>query len=94
MNDVQIRAIAAGFIHAMQTTPELFTEWNQMDKTPANIGPLIQRTLNLATVPTADDLTKLAAYVDEHLSDQFAQLRAAHPEIHPHCGNTVGVNQP
>ena len=78
MNDVARRAVAAGFLHALQTTPALFDEWMKIAKDDtAAIGALVARTLGLAQVPTADDLHAMAHHVDAHLSGMVAEIQAA-----------------
>ncbi len=78
MNDVARRAVAAGFLHALQTTPALFDEWMKIAKDDtAAIGALVARTLGLAQVPTAEDLHAMAHHVEAHLSGMVAEIQAA-----------------
>ena len=78
MNDVAHRAVAAGFLHALQTTPALFDEWMKIAKDDsAAIGALVARTLDLAQVPTAEDLHAMAHHVEAHLSGMVAEIQAA-----------------
>jgi hypothetical protein len=43
MTDVQRRATAAGFLHVLHTSPEVFNEWNPIKKDDyAALGKLIQ----------------------------------------------------
>ena len=78
MNDVARRAVAAGFLHALQTTPALFDEWMKTAKDDtAAIGALVARTLGLAQVPDADDLHAMAHHIDAHLSGAVSEIQAA-----------------
>lgn len=86
MNDVQQRATAAGFIHALHTSPELFKEWMGTKDDDAAIGRLVQKTLGLAQAPDKQDLHAMAAYVDAHLKDDVAEFHAAHPSAPHHVG--------
>ena len=87
MNDVARRAVAAGFLYALQTTPALFDEWMKIAKDDAAaIGALVARTLGLAQVPTAEDLHAMAHHVEAHLSGMVAEIQAANAN----APNTVG----
>ena len=87
MNDVARRAVAAGFLHALQTTQALFDEWMKTAKDDtAAIGALVARTLGLAQVPDADDLHAMAHHIDAHLSGAVAELRAASKSLPEHVG--------
>jgi hypothetical protein len=80
MTDVQRRAIAAGFLHALQSTPELVAEWNKIPKTDvAAMGALIQKTMGLSQAPSRDDLHAMEQYVDKSLGEQTSALQEAHP---------------
>ena len=80
MTDVQRRAIASGFLHALQTTPELFNEWNGIPKTDhAAMGVLIQKTMGLAQAPSAADLLAMEAYVEEALGHQATAISQKQP---------------
>jgi hypothetical protein len=93
MTDVQIKAISAGFLHAMQTSPELFAQWSAAERSPAQMGPLIQQAMGLASAPTESDLQAMAAYVDANLNDQLQALHAKEPVVPAHCGEIMGVQQ-
>lgn len=94
MNDVQQRATAAGFLHALQTSPALFAEWNAIPKDDyAAIGSLVQRSMGLAQAPSKDDLYAMATYVDAHLNDQLNALRASNPSTPSHVGGFVLMQQ-
>ncbi|MGA7571403.1 MAG: hypothetical protein WBG27_04175 [Candidatus Aquilonibacter sp.] len=87
MNDVQQRAAAAGFIHALHTSPELFNEWMGTKKDDdVAIGKLVQKTLGLAQAPDKQDLHAMATYIDAHLKDEVTKFHAAHPTAPHHVG--------
>ncbi len=82
MTDVQRRATAAGFLHALQTTPELVAEWSKIPKTDdAAMGALIQKTMGLAQAPSKDDLHAMEQYVDKALGEQAADLQETHAHV-------------
>ncbi|NNM99244.1 MAG: hypothetical protein HKL91_05565 [Candidatus Eremiobacteraeota bacterium] len=92
MNDVAQRAVAAGFLHALQTTPALFDQWMKTAKDDtAAIGALVARTLGLAQVPNADDLHAMAHYVDSSLQEQVRSVQAANPSAPNHVGFIVAM---
>jgi hypothetical protein len=94
MTDVQQKAVAAGFLHALQVTPALYQEWQGIAKDNyAAIGALIQKTMGLATAPSADDLHAMAAYIDAHLQAQVAQMQEADPNAPRHVGYLVLTTQ-
>jgi len=94
MTDVQQRATAAGFLHALQTTPALFQEWNAIPKDNyAAIGALIQKTMGLTQAPSKDDLNAMATYIDKSLGAQVGALRASNPETPSHVGVLVLMQQ-
>jgi len=94
MTDVQRRATAAGFLHALQTTPELYTEWNAISKTDyAAIGALIQKTMGLAQAPSVEDLHAMAQYIDAHLGAQVSAIQAANADAPSHVGFITGMQQ-
>jgi len=94
MTDVQQRATAAGFLHALQTTPALFNEWNAISKDDdAAIGALIQKTMGLSSAPTKADLHAMAAYIDAHLGEQVTALRQSNPQAPSHVGEIFMMQQ-
>lgn len=87
MTDVQRRAIAAGFLHALQTTPALMNEWMSTPQHDSGaIGSLIQKTMGLAQAPNKDDLHAMAAYVDASLGEHVKAVQAQHPQAPSHVG--------
>jgi len=87
MTDVQRRAIAAGFLHALQTTPELYSEWTSTNKSDdAAVGALIQKTMGLTSAPSKDDLHAMAQYIDAQLGAQVQQIQASNASAPSHVG--------
>jgi len=87
MNAVQHHAAAAGFLHALHTSPEVFKEWSDAKKDDhAAIGKLVQKTLGLAQTPGKSDLEAMAKYIDAHLKTEASAFHAAHPAAPHHVG--------
>jgi hypothetical protein len=88
MTPSQCRGVAAGFLHQLQTTPELFDEWLATPKSdlPA-ICALIARSMGLAQVPTETDLDTMAKYIDASLSDFFRDPAARTERTPRHVGD-------
>ncbi|HEX8807054.1 MAG TPA: hypothetical protein VF741_08890 [Candidatus Aquilonibacter sp.] len=87
MNDVQHRAAAAGFLHALHTSPEVYKEWSDTKKDDhAAVGKLVQKTVGLADAPSKSDLEAMAKHVDGHLKSEVNAFRAAHPTGPHHVG--------
>jgi hypothetical protein len=94
MTDVQQRAAAAGFLHVLHTSPELFNEWMDTKKDDgAAIGKLVQKTLGLAQAPGTQDLHAMATYIDAHLKDDVSEFHAAHPNAPRHVGEIFLMQQ-
>jgi hypothetical protein len=94
MNDVQQRAAAAGFLHALRTTPALYDEWKAMNKSDApSIGQLVQKTLGLVQTPTKDDLQAMATHIDRHLREQVAEIQTADASSPRHVGFILIMQQ-
>ncbi len=94
MTDVQQRAIAAGFLHALHTTPALFNEWNAIPKDDdVAIGALVQKTMGLSSAPTKADLTAMATYIDASLGEQVQAFRQSHPQAPSHVGDIFLMQQ-
>jgi hypothetical protein len=87
MNEVQRRAIAAGFLHAMQTTPALYSEWSNTNQSDdAAVGALIQKTMGLTQAPSKDDLHAMAQYIDGQLGAQVKSIQASNAGAPSHVG--------
>lgn len=94
MTDTQRRAIAAGFLHALQTSPDVYQEWSGIAKDNyAAIGALVQKTLGLSQTPTTEDLHAMAQYVDAHLNDTVAAIKAEHDDAPHHVGFMTMMQQ-
>lgn len=85
MANIQHKAIAAGFIHALHD-PAVFAKWEAAKDNPAALTKLIQETLGLAQAPSASDMDEMKAYAEQHLQDDHASLT----EAQPNAPRTVG----
>ena len=87
MNETQRRAVAVGFLHALQTTPDVYNEWIAIPKDDdAAIGALIQKTMSLSAAPDADDIHAMAKYIDSHLQQHVDAIKADHDDAPHHVG--------
>lgn len=94
MTDVQRHATAAGFLHVLHASPEVFKEWNPIKKDDyAAIGKLIQKTVGLREMPSTDDIHAMASYVDAHLKDELAEFHRAHADVPHHVGGLAMMQQ-
>jgi len=93
MTELQQRATAAGFLHALHSSPELFKEWSGIEKDDyAAIGKLVQKTVGLAETPSSADIHAMAAYVDSHLKEEADKFHKAHADA-PHIVGTFALMQ-
>lgn len=94
MTETQQRAVAAGFLHALQSSPDLYAQWQGIAKDDfVAIGSLVQKTLGLHESPTKADLHAMASYVDANLKDQVAIVQAANENAPRHVGFIVLMQQ-
>lgn len=94
MNEIQRRAVSAGFLHALQSSQELYDEWIALPKDDdAAIGGLVARTLNMAEPPDRDDLYAMARYVDANLQSSVDALQRANPNAPRHVGFMYAMQQ-
>jgi hypothetical protein len=94
MTEVQQRATAAGFLHVLHTSPEVFNEWNPIKKDDyAALGKLIQKTVGLHETPSAQDIHAMASYIDAHLKDEAAKFHQAHADVAHHVGSVAMMQQ-
>ncbi len=94
MTDTQHRAIAAGFLHALHTTPALFAEWNTIPKDNASaIGALIQKTMGLSQAPTTADIQAMAKYIDAQLQSQVDSIKSLHADAPHNVGFLILMQQ-
>jgi hypothetical protein len=94
MTETQRHAVAAGFLHVLQTKPDVYAQWMKIAKDDyAGIGKLIQDTMGLAQTPSKDDLNAMAAYVDAHLQDQVSAIQEADTNAPRHVGFMVLTTQ-
>jgi hypothetical protein len=94
MNDIQQRATAAGFLHALHTSPEVYKEWSDAKQDDhAAVGKLVQKTVGLADAPGKSDLEAMAKYIDGHLKTEVGAFHAAHPAAPHHVGAVFLMQQ-
>ena len=75
MTPSQCRATAAGFLHLLKTTPDVYNEWLATPKDDSTaICALIGRTMGLAETPTALDLETMAKYTGAALTGDLREL--------------------
>jgi hypothetical protein len=94
MTDVQRQATAAGFLHVLHKSPEVFNEWNAAKKDDyATLGKLIQKSVGLAETPSAADIHAMASYVDQNLKNEADAFAKAHPNVEHHVGSLALMQQ-
>lgn len=94
MTDTQRRAVAAGFLHALQTSPDVYQEWSGIAKDNyAAIGALVQKTIGLSQAPSRDDIVAMAQYIDSHLQEHVTAIQAQHDDAPHHVGFMVLMQQ-
>jgi len=94
MTDTQRRAVAAGFLHALQSSPDVYQEWSGIAKDNyAAIGALVQKTMGLSQAPTQQDIVAMAQYVDSNLQDHVDDIKAEHDDAPHHVGFMAMMQQ-
>ncbi len=94
MNDIQRRAVSAGFIHALSQSREVLGEWSKISKTDrAAVGGFIQKTLGLAAAPTAEDLSAMSSYVQSDLQQQVSAVVEKDADVANHVGGFTMMQQ-
>lgn len=94
MTQSQQHAVAAGFIHILQTHHDVYERWIKIPKDDYTaIGKLIQQEVGLAQAPTKDDLHAMAAYIDSHLKEQTSAIQAANANAPHHVGFMIATQQ-
>jgi hypothetical protein len=88
MTEIQRHAAAAGFLHVLHNSKEVFDEWKSAKKDDyAALGKLIQKSVGLAETPTPADFHAMASYIDAHLKTEANAFAAAHPDVAHHVGS-------
>ncbi len=94
MTTTQRRAVAAGFLHALQTSPDVYQEWSGIAKDDyAAIGALVQKTMGLSAAPTQDDIVAMAQYIDSNLQQHVDAIKAQHLDAPHHVGFMAMMQQ-
>ena len=91
MNETQQRAIVAGFMHVVTTSPALFAEWQRVQQKPGDVGAFIAKTMNLKDAPTAADLRAMAGYADEQLGSHVEKLNSLSSGPPKQVGEVFGL---
>lgn len=94
MTESQRHGIAAGFLHLLQTHPDVYDRWIKIPKDDAaKIGALIREEMHLSQMPDKADLNAMAAYIDAHLKDQVEKIQAANSNAPRHVGFVAATQQ-
>jgi hypothetical protein len=72
MNSDQIKAHAAGFLHALAIDPNLAARW-QGDIPNETRAAMIAQHLGLAQTPSESDIQAMAQYAGDNLPDAIAK---------------------
>ncbi len=72
MNSDQIKAHAAGFLHALAVNPDLAAQWHG-DLTNDQRATMLAAHLGLAQTPSQSDLQAMAKYASDNLPDAVAK---------------------
>jgi hypothetical protein len=72
MNSDQIKAHAAGFLHALAVNPDLAARW-QGDLSNDQRATMLAAHLGLAQTPSVSDLQAMAKYASDNLPDAVAK---------------------
>jgi hypothetical protein len=80
VNNDQIKSVAVGFLHALQSTPAVYQEWIAADPgDTAKYASIVQNAMHLAAAPTQADLEAMDAYLHDHLQEQLKAFVTTHP---------------
>jgi hypothetical protein len=94
MTDVQRQATAAGFLHVLQQSPEVFNEWDKVKKDDyAALGHLVRKTVGLSETPNKDDIQAMAKHIAARLKDETAKFHQAHAGVEHHVGTIAMMQQ-
>ena len=72
MNSDQIKAHAAGFLHALAVNPDLAAQWHG-DLSNDQRATILAAHLGLAETPSESDLQAMAKYASENLPDAVSK---------------------
>lgn len=74
MNSDQIKAHAAGFLHALATNQDLSAQWHG-DLSNDQRATMMAAHLGLAETPSESDLQAMAKYASDNLPDAVANAK-------------------
>jgi hypothetical protein len=91
MNEIQRKAAAAGFIHALRESPEVRDEWVTIRKnndwkngaSTESLRVLVHKTLGLAETPSEKDLEAMRKHSQDRLMPQLNELQQTDNRIEP-----------
>jgi hypothetical protein len=77
MNNIQRRAVVAGFIHALKESPDVRDKWTLIFSTRdwRGLRILIGETLGLAETPSEEDLEAMRIHSLDRLMHQLEELQ-------------------
>lgn len=87
MEDIQRKAAAAGFLHALKESRDVRDQWVTYFATKdwAGVRGLIGRTLGLARTPSEEDLAAMRIHTEDRLLPQRDELAAMDERIVAAC---------
>jgi hypothetical protein len=92
VTETQQHGAAAGFLHVLHTSPDVFQKWIELQKGDyAGIGSLLQESLGLAETPTPDDLHAMTTHIATSLKTEVEAFAQANPTAPRHAGGFVGI---
>lgn len=86
------KAIAAGFLHALQD-PEVLKKWQEAKGDSLKLRTLIKETLGLAELPSEADLDAMRGHAEESLQNEHKSLVAKQPNAPHVVGNGFMVQK-
>ncbi len=86
------KAIAAGFLHAMQD-PEILQKWQAAKNDSMKLRALIKDTLGLAELPSEADLDQMRAHAEQALQSEHQTLLSKQANAPHVVGNGFTVQQ-
>lgn len=77
MNDIQCKAMAAGFVHALKESSDLRDRWVEIRKSEdwVSLRLLIGQTLGTAKEPTEEDLKTMREHCSKRLGSEISELQ-------------------
>lgn len=76
MDEIAQHGVVAGFLHVLSTHPEVFAGWQQCERNHGAIGAFVQKTMGLASPPSAQELESMSKYSQQSLKPQIAAVQS------------------